>query len=54
MQPESKESNSTFEYAPAADLFDELRDHCNQWDISGIWFENEPEQAHTDSGPVAE
>ncbi len=37
MQPETTEPNERSEYSP--DLFDEPRDHANQWDVSGIWFE---------------
>ena len=54
MQPESKEPNGAFECAPAPDLFDELRDHANQWDVSGIWFETEPEAGNPDVRQAAE
>ncbi len=39
MQPEKNEANEAFQYS--ADLFAEPRDHANQWDVSGIWFEDE-------------
>lgn len=37
MQPEMSETHFSVEFSP--DLFDEPRDHANQWDVSGIWFE---------------
>ncbi len=39
MQPENNETNEVFQYA--ADLFAEPRDHANQWDVSGIWLDEE-------------
>ena len=41
MQPENEEPTAVVEFSP--DLFDEPRDHANQWDVSGIWFASEPE-----------
>ena len=51
MPPEKTDPNNMPEYAP--DLFDEPRDHANQWDISAFWTEEE-RVVDPKLGPVVE
>ncbi len=51
MSPEKNDPNNVPEYSP--DLFEESRDHANQWDISAFWSEEMPE-VDPKRGPIVE
>lgn len=51
MQRQKNEPNPTPQDAP--DLFDESRDHSNQWDISVLW-EDASKRIDPKAGPEAE
>jgi hypothetical protein len=52
MWQQKNEPNPAPENDP--DLFDEPRDHANQWDISGLWTPEGPQPRENPSGPVVE
>ncbi len=52
MPQPSNEPTSTPQDPP--DLFDEPRDHSNQWDISMLWQEDKPERVDPNAGREAE
>jgi hypothetical protein len=52
MSPEKNEPKPTPPYP--VNLFDESRDHANQWEITAIWDESKPEVKDPKPEPDAE
>ena len=52
MLQQKNDPNPVPENSP--DLFDEPRDHANQWDVSGLLTPSQPQPKENPAGPVAE